>query len=189
MIKKELRKQFLQLRLSLSLQEKHRLAAMMLEQFSAIAFHQIKMAMGYLAIEEKNELSPHFFEEMLEINNPDIQVCYPAANAENLNMTVFAANEDLEIGIGPYNIPQPISGKTIQPEQIDLIFVPLLAFDKKGFRVGYGKGYYDRFITHCKPNIITVGLSFYDAVETISDTSPFDIPLTHCITPNQVYVF
>jgi 5-formyltetrahydrofolate cyclo-ligase len=189
MTKQVLRKQFLQQRLALSLQEKHQLTAMMLEQFSGKIFPSIKIALGYLAIEEKNELSSHFFEEMLEINNPDLQVCYPAANAETLSMTVFAADDDLEIGTGPYNIPQPISGNIILPEMIDLIFVPLLAFDKKGFRVGYGKGYYDRFITRCKPTILTVGLSFFDAVETISDTNQFDIPLTHCITPNQVYVF
>lgn len=189
MFKKELRKSFLAHRMLLTLQEKHRLTAMMLEQFSGNIFPSIKMAMGYLAIEEKNELPSHFFEEMLEINNPDIQICYPAANAENFSITAFAVDDDLEIGEGPYNIPQPIAGNIIASENIDLIFVPLLSFDKKGFRVGYGKGYYDRFITRCKPNIITVGLSFFDAVESISDTNPFDIPLTHCITPNQVYVF
>lgn len=189
MTKKILRKQFLQQRLALSLQQKHQLIAMMLEQFSGIAFPPIKTAMGYLAIEEKNELSSHFFEEMLEINHPDLQICYPAANAETLAITAFAVDDELEIGIGPYNIPQPISGNIIAPEKLDLVFVPLLAFDQKGFRVGYGKGYYDRFIIRCKPTILTIGLSFFDAVETISDTNPFDIPLTHCITPNQVYVF
>lgn len=189
MTKQILRKHFLQQRLNLNLQQKHERAAMMLEQFLNISFPQIKIAMGYFAIEEKNELSSHFFEEMLEINNQDVQFCYPAANAEMLSITAFAADHDLDIGQGPYNIPQPIAGNIISPDLIDLIFVPLLAFDQKGFRVGYGKGYYDRFIIRCKPNIITVGLSFFDAVETISDTDPFDIPLTHCITPNQVYVF
>lgn len=189
MTKEELRKIFLAQRMALTLPAFHVRVAMMLEQFNTICLPPIKTAMGYLAIEEKNELASEYFEETLKENNPLLQVCYPAANAETLAMTIFLADDDLKIGTGPYNIPQPISGNIILPEMLDLIFVPLIAFNKKGFRVGYGKGYYDRFIARCRPNVITIGLSFFEAVENISDINPFDIPLTHCITPNQLYVY
>ena len=67
--------------------------------------------------------------------------------------------------------------------------IPLLAFDKKGFRVGFGKGYYDKFLARCKPNVIKAGLSFFDPVDEINDISGFDIPLNFCITPKEIFSF
>jgi 5-formyltetrahydrofolate cyclo-ligase len=67
--------------------------------------------------------------------------------------------------------------------------VPLIAFDKKGFRVGYGKGFYDRFITRCHPGVITVGLSFFEPVDAIDDLTEFDVPMKYCVTPNNLYTF
>ncbi|MDY6994028.1 MAG: 5-formyltetrahydrofolate cyclo-ligase, partial [Pseudomonadota bacterium] len=72
---------------------------------------------------------------------------------------------------------------------INLVLCPLLAFDKKGFRVGYGKGFYDRFFQKCQPNAIKVGLSFEEAVEHIEDINQYDIPLNYCVTPKKLYVF
>jgi 5-formyltetrahydrofolate cyclo-ligase len=67
--------------------------------------------------------------------------------------------------------------------------VPLLAFDIKGNRVGYGKGFYDKFLSECKPETIKIGLSFFDAEEIVEDTSIKDIQLDYCVTPNRIYKF
>jgi 5-formyltetrahydrofolate cyclo-ligase len=67
--------------------------------------------------------------------------------------------------------------------------VPLLAFDEKGFRVGYGKGFYDRFLKQCKDGGIKIGLSYFNPIDTIEDAGEFDVPLNFCITPQKVYVF
>ena len=75
------------------------------------------------------------------------------------------------------------------PAEIDLVFVPLLAFDKKGFRVGYGKGFYDKWLAGCRPDCIKVGFSYFEPVESIDDRHEFDVPLNLCITPHNVYVF
>ena len=75
------------------------------------------------------------------------------------------------------------------PSKIDVVFVPLLAFDKNGHRIGYGKGYYDKFLSSCKPDIIKIGLSFYEAEEAFQDVYPSDIPLDYCVTPKKVYRF
>lgn len=68
-----------------------------------------------------------------------------------------------------------------------LVLVPLLAFDKQGHRIGYGKGYYDRFLNHATPKTLKMGLSLLEAVDEISDPSPLDIPLDFCITPTRVW--
>jgi 5-formyltetrahydrofolate cyclo-ligase len=69
------------------------------------------------------------------------------------------------------------------------VFVPLLAFDNDGYRVGYGKGFYDKFLAKCRPDVLKVGLSYFDAIDTISDRAQFDIPLNYCITPQRIYEF
>jgi 5-formyltetrahydrofolate cyclo-ligase len=70
-----------------------------------------------------------------------------------------------------------------------MAFVPLVAFDRKGFRIGYGKGYYDRYLKRCRPSIPMIGFSFFDPVERIRDINEFDVPLSLCITPSGIYEF
>ena len=70
-----------------------------------------------------------------------------------------------------------------------MVLVPLLGFDERGHRVGYGKGFYDRFLAECNPKIQKIGLSLFEPVAQIDDTSDFDIPLDACITPNRIWYF
>ena len=69
------------------------------------------------------------------------------------------------------------------------MFIPLLAFDKQGNRIGYGKGFYDRFLANCKPETIKIGLSFFEAEEEITDIFESDKKLNYCVTTKQVYSF
>ncbi|TAG91084.1 MAG: hypothetical protein EAZ20_03510 [Bacteroidetes bacterium] len=98
--------------------------------------------------------------------------------------TIFKTNK--------WQIEQPIiTEKDIffDPKNIDWIIVPLLVFDKNGFRVGYGKGFYDKFLAECKPDVLTIGVNFFPPVEKITDIEPFDICLHRCITPDKIFIF
>ena len=77
----------------------------------------------------------------------------------------------------------------MSPKLLDVVFVPLLIFDLQGQRVGYGKGYYDRFLGQCKKEVIKIGLSFFEPVATIEDLNPYDIPLDYGVTPNGTFTF
>ena len=83
-----------------------------------------------------------------------------------------------------YGIPEPMTGEEIDVKKIDLVFVPLLISDKKNYRVGYGKGFYDRFLASCRKDVITIGLNFFPPIALISDTNKFDIPLNNIIYPS-----
>ena len=73
--------------------------------------------------------------------------------------------------------------------KLEVIFIPLLAFDIQGNRIGYGKGFYDIFLKKC-PAAIKVGLSFFHAEEElINDINSKDITLDYCLTPNEIYKF
>ena len=73
-------------------------------------------------------------------------------------------------------------------KKLDVIFVPLLAYDEKGNRIGYGKGFYDRFLANCKPDTLFVGLSFFPPEKNIS-VEETDVPLHYCITPEKILSF
>ena len=104
-------------------------------------------------------------------------------------MTHFLLTDNTKVKKNEYNIPEPVDGIEVRSNKIDVVFVPLLAFDKKGHRVGYGKGFYDKFLSECKPNAIKIGLSFFDPEELITDVFDGDIKLNYCVTPNEVYLF
>lgn len=85
--------------------------------------------------------------------------------------------------------PYPAPDQMIGPEALDAILIPLLAFDINGFRVGYGGGYYDRFLSKCRPDAMKIGLSMFDPVGAINGLDPYDVPMNVCITPYNIYKF
>ncbi len=140
----------------------------------------------FLSIIEKNEIDTSFILSILQ--GKDKNVIIPkittASSLENYLLTdntIFKKNS--------WNVPEPLNGFKVEDTTIDVVFVPLLAFDKKGNRVGYGKGFYDNFLSKCKPNVIKVGLSFFDAEEQITDVYKTDIRLDYCVTPKRTYKF
>ena len=84
---------------------------------------------------------------------------------------------------------EPPGDIAILPKDIDMVFVPLLSFDKNGYRVGYGKGYYDKFLANCREDLVKVGFSFFEPVVKIEDVDGYDIPLNYCLTPENFYSF
>lgn len=104
-------------------------------------------------------------------------------------MVHFLLTDNIFIKKNEYHIPEPIDGIEIPNEKIDVVFIPLLAFDVYGNRVGYGKGFYDRFLALCKPETIKIGLSFFEAENIISNISLNDIQLDYCVSSKKTYVF
>ena len=88
-----------------------------------------------------------------------------------------------------WHIPEPQGGIPIMSEEIEVVFVPLLAYDTAGNRIGYGKGFYDNFLAECKTETLKVGLSFFPAEPLIEDVREGDIPLDYVVTPEGVFEF
>ena len=85
-------------------------------------------------------------------------------------------------------IPEPVHQREINPKKLDMILVPLLAFDRKGNRLGYGAGFYDRFLQQC-PQAIKVGLSLLPMHKNPLPVDKHDIRLDYGITPSGVIEF
>jgi len=141
----------------------------------------------FLTIEEKKEVDTSFILSILQ--GKDKEIVIARSDFENCSLTHFLLTDNTKIKINKYFIPEPVDGIEVPELKIDVIFVPLLAFDESGNRIGYGKGFYDRFLSKCKSDSIKVGVSFFEAEKQINHTFDTDIKLDYCITPNKIYCF
>lgn len=189
MLKKEIRIAYRKRRADLSEQELLKWNDLLLINFQSAGLHFIESLLTYWPIEENNEPNTHLFTEYLKFRNPELKVCYPISDFTTLEMRAALTDIDTPFIKRELNIHEPQSDHFILPQDIDVVFVPLLAFDSDGYRVGYGKGFYDKFLATCKPDCQKIGFSFFEPVDSIADRDEFDVPLDICITPQNVYVF
>ncbi len=141
----------------------------------------------FLPITEHHEVNTEFILHLL--SGKDKEIIVSKADFSTRNMTHFLLTDNTKIKKNEYGIPEPVDGIEVPSTKIDVVFVPLLAFDKKGHRVGYGKGFYDKFLSECKPDTIKIGLSFFEPEELIADVFESDIKLDYCVTPDSIHAF
>ena len=141
----------------------------------------------FLPIEEQKEVNTEFILHLL--SGKDKEIVISKSDFTTREMSHFLLTDNTRIQKNEYNIPEPIDGLEVPATKIDVVFVPLLAFDKKGNRVGYGKGFYDKFLSQCKPETIKIGLSFFEPEELISDVFENDVLLNYCVYPSGIYEF
>lgn len=187
MDKKQLRIYYKKLRSFLTEQEKEQKSLAVANRLLTLDIWDKTYFHLFLTIEEMNEINTEYILQILMGKEKEIIIS--KSDFESRKMIHYLLTENTKIKKNQYNIPEPIDGIEIPAEKIDVVFVPLLAFDKKGNRVGYGKGFYDNFLKECRVDVIKIGLSFFEPEESIDNVFESDIPLDFCVTPNQVYQF
>lgn len=140
----------------------------------------------FLPIRDKNEIDTLTILSVLQGKDKNILV--PKVSTDG-TLISYLLTDSTKFEISTLGVPEPIDGIKVEPHQIDVVFLPLLAFDKSGNRVGYGKGYYDRFLSDCSADVIKIGLSLFEAEDVITDSNENDIPLDYCVTPSKTYSF
>jgi 5-formyltetrahydrofolate cyclo-ligase len=190
MKKAELRRLFLQKMKSLDKQEHEWKSKLIADQFfSTFDVNCYSAIHTFLPILKNNEVNTELIiEGALEIN-PLLNIIIPKSDFNTLEMTSHLFTKEVKMRLNASGILEPEEEEFFNEKEIDLVILPLLTFDKKGFRVGYGKGFYDRFLSKCRKDVVKVGVSLFDAVEQIEDTNLHDIPLNFCVTPEKVYRF
>lgn len=189
MTKAALRKLYRQKRKELDDSAMEKLQDLVLIRFQTLGFPFLDCISTYLPMYRHQEVDTHPVVAYLQFLHPGLTVAVPKTNMENGSMQHYVYNSETILRENEFHIMEPVDGEEVEPSSIDLVLVPLLAFDEKGNRVGYGKGVYDRFLAKCRKDTIKIGLSFFDAEPEITDTDDFDISLDYCVTPYQVYEF
>lgn len=141
----------------------------------------------FLPISEKNEVDTEPILHILQ--GKDKNVVLSRSDFKTRELKNYLLTDTTVIRKNEWNIPEPVDGIEISASKIGVVFVPLLAFDKTGHRVGYGKGFYDVFLSGCSKDVVKIGLSFFEAEEEIPDILSTDVPLDYCVTPTKTYNF
>ena len=187
MLKKELRHKYKELRRNLSEETIEEWSLQIANQLIRLDIWQHSFYHLFLPIESQNEVNTEYILQVLA--GKDKNVVISKSDFDTKEMTHFLLTDNTKIKKNEYDIPEPIDGLEVPVSKIDVVFVPLLAFDAKGNRVGYGKGFYDKFLAECKPEILKIGLSFFESENLISDVLNTDIQIDLCVTPTKVYNF
>lgn len=141
----------------------------------------------FLSITEHKEINTDYILNIL--SGKDKHIIISKSNFKDVSMSHYLLLDNTVIRKNKWGIPEPVDGIEIPVEKLDVVFVPLLAFDQQGHRVGYGKGFYDNFLSQCRPETITIGLSIFEAEEAIVGIIESDVALDYCVTPTQIYSF
>ena len=187
MTKKELRIKYKELRKSLSEEEIEEKSLAVANRVIHLPIWEKNYFHIFLPIVEQKEIDTEFILHLLA--GKDKEIIVSKSDFETRKMTHFLLTDNTRIKKNEYNIPEPVDGIEVPSTKIEVVFVPLLAFDKNGNRVGYGKGFYDKFLSECKDDVLKIGLSFFEADEEISDVFESDVKLDFCITPENTYKF
>lgn len=189
MTKKELRIIYNKKRTEINPKKKLVYDDLILLKFQEYNYDFCTCLLTYWGISANNEPNTHLFSSYLRHFIPGLQMAYPKSNFENNTMQAIAIDESTSYKTNKYLITEPQNGNILPPSSIDIVFVPLFVCDSNGFRVGYGKGFYDKYLANCREDCVKVGFSYFEPIQKIDDINEFDIPLNMCITPNCVYEF
>jgi 5-formyltetrahydrofolate cyclo-ligase len=191
MKKFELRKYYLSKRKAISAEE----ITIKSQQITDLFFQNfdlstIKYLHIFLPIIKHNEIDTWLIIRYLQQNFNQINIVIPKIFPEKSELENYIFDEkNLIENVWGILEPSGENQEKILPEQIDLVIIPLLIFDKNGNRVGYGKGFYDRFLKQCKLETLKIGLCLEEPIEMIEDVNEFDVKMDFCITPNKIYEF
>jgi 5-formyltetrahydrofolate cyclo-ligase len=141
----------------------------------------------FLPIEKQREVNTEFILHLLA--GKDKEIVISKSDFTTREMTHFLLTDSTKIIPNAHGIPEPVNGLAVPVSTIEVVFVPLLAYDKSGHRVGYGKGFYDTFLQQCKPNTVKIGLSFFAPEENIENVSANDVALDYVVTPEGIVRF
>jgi len=187
MLKKDLRKKYKALRGQLTKDVIDDLSIRIANQLLKLPIWDATFYHVFLTIEEQKEVNTDYILNIL--SGKDKHIVISQSDFETKLMTHYLLTDNTVIKKNIYNIPEPVDGIEITNNKLEVVFVPLLAFDEQGHRVGYGKGFYDKFLADCKADTIKIGLSFFEAEDTIDDVFENDMKLDYCVTPERVYGF
>jgi len=179
--KQQLRSTYKQKRENLSSAEKNILHENIYQQIYELDISEVKIIHIFLSLEKFNEINTGPIIDYFRTKN--IKIVVPKTNLKNNSLTHFYLEDDTELEINNYGIPEPKDAIQVPENVIDLVFVPLLISDKNHHRIGYGKGFYDRFLSSCRPNCIKIGLNYFKPISEIKDINEFDIALDLVLYP------
>jgi len=184
-LKKEIRKNILQRKDTFSNEIVREKSLAMLDTLSKIDFYKnANNVMLYISFGKEVTMKPIIDDLQNRGKRVFIPVTVPATKA--LIVSELKSYED-DLVVGHFGIMEPKEEalRPVEPSILDLVIVPGVAFDKNGYRIGYGGGYYDRFLPRLPEKTTTISLAFEMQLIDKIPTSQYDLPVQYIITEEQ----
>ena len=186
MTKSELRAQFLSRRKAIAPEDLAATSRLIAARFFETSdLSSINCLHCFLPIAKFNEIDTRLVLEKVWRDHPHVQVVVPRTELKTGEMSSLKFGPDTVLGRNAWGIDEPTHDEIVDPDLIDMVLVPGLCFDRERHRVGYGKGYYDRFLSKCRPDCVKIGLSYFDLIEKIDDVHAGDVQLDFVISPER----
>lgn len=185
MDKRVLRKEMLEKRSQLSLQEINEKSKTITNSLLNLNEYN-KSQFIFTFISFKDEVDTH--EIIKNSLKKDKRIGVPITVPEKKQLKVSEIMDfDNELELSYYNIlaPKEENIRIVAPELIDLVLVPGVIFDRRGYRVGYGGGYYDRFFSKLDKNILKIGLCYDMQIQSNVPTDCYDIAVDYILTEKE----
>jgi 5-formyltetrahydrofolate cyclo-ligase len=190
MLKSELRKIYLEKRQALEAEEVKEKSLQIAELFfQKIDLSRVNFFHSFLPIERFNEIDTRLIFHRIWFEAAHVETLVPRINFETDELDNLKFTPVTELIQNAWMIHEPAHNELVESGKIDLILVPLLAFDRTGYRVGYGKGFYDKLLKNCRADCQKIGLSHFPPIENIDDLNEFDVKLDYCLTPEEMFKF
>lgn len=186
MNKAALRKAYLAKRKALSVDDRQLMDAKIARYFASLITPDIRTVHIFLPLAAKAETDTRPIINMLWQKN--IRVAVPVVD-DNDHMVAVLLTPDTALAPNKWGIPEPVNAEKIAPKSMDLMALPLLAYDSAGYRVGYGRGYYDRYLPLTRRDMQKVGLSYFAPTAKKIPKNPWDVAMDACITPEEIIHF
>lgn len=155
--------------------------------FGNFDLEKIRFLHVFLAIEKNREVETAFVYNRVWRDFPQMRIIVSRVNFQSMTLENLLFAPETKLVENRWHILEPTESELVEIEKIDAVLVPLLCFDFQGFRVGYGKGFYDKFLSECRADCLKIGLSYFAPVKEISDAQSFDVRLDYCITPEEIF--
>ncbi|QKX04548.1 5-formyltetrahydrofolate cyclo-ligase [Aquimarina sp. TRL1] len=187
MTKQELRVKYKLLRAAIDEEELEEMSMEIANRLLQLPIWQLSTYHLFLSIKKQKEINTEFILHILQ--GKDKNVVISKSDFELYTLSHILLTDNTVMKVNKWGIPEPVDGIKMDERQLEVVFVPLLVFDEQGNRIGYGKGFYDRFLASCNSETIKIGLSVFPAEEIIEGVLPTDIRLDYCVTPEKIYQF
>ncbi|WP_026776813.1 5-formyltetrahydrofolate cyclo-ligase [Polaribacter sp. Hel_I_88] len=183
MTKQELRKIYKQIRQDLSLVDIQKMQANIYNQIYNLDISSIKTIHIFLTLEKFKEINTNPIIDYFRSQHKKIVVS--KTNFISNTLSHYYLEKDTIIEVNKYGVPEPKNALQVDEEELDMVFVPLLISDTQNYRVGYGKGFYDRFLAKCRKDCKKIGLNFFKPIAKIEAINEFDVALDLIVYPKE----
>lgn len=165
-----------------------------MEDYSKIIFEnflkffdlsEVKKVHCFLPIKKFNEIDTFPFIEYFWENN--IEVYVPKIIGTDIISVKFDKSTESEEN--SWGILEPKSNQDQSDNLFDMVITPLVYCDRNGNRIGYGKGFYDKFFKKLNFEVKKIGLNIFVPIQEISDISEYDQTLDYLVTPTEILSF